>query len=330
MDSNDLSFFTAVAMAGGIGKAANDLHTVQSNVTQRIRALEAQLGIQLFHRSKKGVTLTTMGNRLLPYATRISELLAEARRAVKDEASPSGELRIGSMETTAALRLPPLLTTYAAAYPEVDVQIETGPTAVLVESVLARKLDGAFVTAPISHAELDSRPIVLEELVLITPSMVTAPHQLGKFLASGSGRKAIVFRAGCSYRQRLSEYLARRGIVDLRWMEMGTLDGIIGCVAASIGVSLIPRMVAEPAERQGIIRIHPLPNGAGKATTVFVHRKDTFVSSALRAFMECAASEDIRTAPARSRAPTAATSRRSRSELSSRGSGETKRQNSQM
>ena len=108
MDSTDLNFFSAVALAGGIGRAAHDLHTVQSNVTQRIRALENQLGVQLFHRSKKGVTLTSMGSRLLPYAKRISDLLAEAHCAVKDEAWPGGELRIGSMETTAALRLPPV------------------------------------------------------------------------------------------------------------------------------------------------------------------------------------------------------------------------------
>ncbi|UFW88450.1 LysR substrate-binding domain-containing protein [Bradyrhizobium barranii] len=290
MDSTDLNFFTAVATAGGIGRAANELHTVQSNVTQRIRALEDQLGVQLFHRSKKGVTLTSMGSRLLPYANRISELLAEAHRAVKDEAFPSGELRIGSMETTAALRLPPLLTQYAIAYPDVDVQIETGPTAILVDNVVSRKLDGAFVSAPITHGELACKPIVEEELVLITSPMVLSAEHLAKFLATGSGRKVIVFRAGCSYRQRLSEYLAHRGFVDLRWMEMGTLDGIIGCVAASVGISLIPRVVAEPAERQGLIRLHPLPDGTGKATTVFIHRQDTFVSSALRAFIECAGS----------------------------------------
>src|ERR1700751_3897604 len=92
MDSTDLNFFSAVALAGGIGRAANDLHTVQSNVTQRIRALELYLGVQLFHRSKKGVTLTAMGNRLLPYATRIHELLAQAQRAGRDETYPRGDL----------------------------------------------------------------------------------------------------------------------------------------------------------------------------------------------------------------------------------------------
>jgi LysR family transcriptional regulator, cell division regulator len=304
MDSTDLNFFSAVATAGGIGRAAQNLHTVQSNVTQRIRALETHLGVQLFHRSKKGVTLTSMGHRLLPYAKRISDLLAEAHSAVKDEASPGGELRIGSMETTAALRLPPLLTRYAIAFPDVDVQIETGPTAALVENVLSRKLDGAFVSAPVTHGELACKPIVEEELVLITPPTVTSPQHLSKFLASGSRRKVIVFRAGCSYRQRLTEYLAHRGFVDIRWMEMGTLDGIIGCVAASVGLSLVPRVMAEPAERQGLIRLHQLPNGAGKAPTVFVYRKDSFVSSALRALMECAeAGANPASSPQRTAAP---------------------------
>nr|QDP21376.1 LysR family transcriptional regulator [Bradyrhizobium cosmicum] len=76
-----LGFFLAVANTGGIGRAADDLHTAQSNVTQRIRGIELELGVQLFHRSKRGVTLTSMGSRLLPYAERIRDLLQEAQRA---------------------------------------------------------------------------------------------------------------------------------------------------------------------------------------------------------------------------------------------------------
>jgi len=56
-------------------------HTAQSNVTQRIRGIELELGVQLFHRSKRGVTFTSMGSRLLPYAERIRDLLQEAQRA---------------------------------------------------------------------------------------------------------------------------------------------------------------------------------------------------------------------------------------------------------
>jgi DNA-binding transcriptional LysR family regulator len=288
MDSTDLNIFKTVAVAGGIGRAATELNTVQSNVTQHIRALELQLGVQLFHRSKKGVTLTSTGNRLLPYAMRIDELLMEARRAVSDDAEPSGELRIGSLETTAALRLPPILTAYSVSHRGVDLAIETGPTEALIERVLSRKLDGAFVAGPIDHFELVAIPIVEEELVLITPPAVATRQQLDEYLSAANGRKALVFRSGCSYRQRLAEFLAHNGFVDLRWMELGTLDGIIGCVASSVGISLLPRGVVASAVQQGQIGVHALKNGIGRATTVFVYRQDMFVSSALRGFLACA------------------------------------------
>ena len=78
MDGADLKVFAAVARIGGMNRAANELHTVQSNVTARVRTLEEELGVQLFHRGRKGVTLTAAGERLLPYAIKVTHLLEEA------------------------------------------------------------------------------------------------------------------------------------------------------------------------------------------------------------------------------------------------------------
>src|SRR5262245_9155260 len=108
MESADLRIFEAVARAGGITKAATELNTVQSNVTARIRQLEREVATPLFSRHSRGVTLTPAGRDLLPYASRIGALLAEARRAI-DNAAPQGALQVGSLETTAGLRLPPIL-----------------------------------------------------------------------------------------------------------------------------------------------------------------------------------------------------------------------------
>ena len=102
MNSIELGLFDAVAKAGSIGRAAERLNTVQSNVSQRVRAFEGRLGVTLFHRSKRGVTLTTVGTCLLPYATRVAELLEEARLVTRDAAMPGGGIRIGAMETVAA------------------------------------------------------------------------------------------------------------------------------------------------------------------------------------------------------------------------------------
>src|SRR6202023_2743464 len=125
MDASDLAMFVAVAKVGGIRKAAQVLNTVQSNVTQRIRLLEAELGVPLFHRHSRGVTLTSAGTQLLPYAQRIGRLLGEAKLAAADGPEPRARLVVGALETTEWLRLPPILTAYAAAYPDVDIEVDT-------------------------------------------------------------------------------------------------------------------------------------------------------------------------------------------------------------
>ena len=81
-------------------------------------------------------------------------------------------------------------------------------------------------------------------------------------------------------------FLADRGLVHVRRMEFGTLDGILGCVAAGMGVTLIPRVVAEPARRAGRVSVHGLPDRAGRAETVLVHRGDGQPSVAFARFAE--------------------------------------------
>src|SRR4051794_41818630 len=104
MDAGDLRVFEAVARLGGMNRAAAEIHTVQSNVTARIRQLEDELGTALFQRTSRGVVLTQAGRRLLPYAARIASLIADAKRAVADDGIPNGPLVIGSLETTAGVR----------------------------------------------------------------------------------------------------------------------------------------------------------------------------------------------------------------------------------
>jgi DNA-binding transcriptional LysR family regulator len=174
MEAADLRIFEAVARTGSMNRAANELNTVQSNVTARIKALEEQLGAILFDRTNRGVSLTPAGQRLLPYVHRVTCVLNDAQRAVIDEGVPSGPLTIGSLETTAALRLAPLLTDYAASYPAVDLSLKTGTSCELVEQVLHRQLDGAFVCGPVKHPDLLVEYFFVEELVILTAPGIAA------------------------------------------------------------------------------------------------------------------------------------------------------------
>ncbi len=284
MNAADLRVFEAVARLGAMNRAATELNTVQSNVSARVRRLEQALAVPLFDRRSSGVVLTAAGRRLLPYAVKVARLLEEAARAVVDDGRPQGPLTIGSLETTAALRLSPVLSAYAAAHPGVDLVLRTGTTVELVEQVLGHRLEGAFVCGPVDHPQLLAEVVFTEELAVATAPGVAGIDALARMAAP----KIVVLRAGCSYRQRLEEILARRGIVDLRRLEFGTLDSIIGCVAAGLGVTLLPISVLAQARREGRVAVHQLPAAEARVETLFIRRRDAFASSALEAFLDCA------------------------------------------
>src|SRR5205823_7447507 len=110
LELSDLAMFKTVAEAGGVTRAAHRLHRVQSNVTARVKRLESHLGVHLFVRARRGMSLTPEGRRLLDYADRLLALAEEARAELSEQ-PPRGRLRIGAMESTAAVHLPRLLST---------------------------------------------------------------------------------------------------------------------------------------------------------------------------------------------------------------------------
>jgi len=284
MDSADLQFFAAVAKVGSISKAALALDTVQSNVTQRIKRLEGELGVPLFHRHARGVSLTAAGLQLLPYAEQIEQMLAEARKVVLDEATPKGALRLGAMETTAAIRMPSLLVEFSSYYPAVDLSLQTGTTESLITDVLERRLDAALVAGPVTHEDLMAERILTEELVVVTAPWARRAQQPLPWLPEGGTTKIAIFRNGCAYRQKLEALLIRNGVRTIQRMELGTLDGILGCVQAGLAITLLPRAVVASLAAADKVVIHSLKGGQGLVDTVLVHRRDAYITAALSCF----------------------------------------------
>jgi LysR family transcriptional regulator, cell division regulator len=286
VELTDLMTFSTVARLGGITRAADELNTVQSNVTQRVKALEAEIGTALFERHSRGMTLTGAGRRLLPYAQRMAALSREAVLAARDDGQPKGPLSIGSMETTAAVRLPALLAAFHRRYPAVRLTLRTAPTADLVAAVLDGTLDGAFVAGPIEHTELNAVTAFREELMLVTARRWTSLAAL-RAGTPESGPTALVFRTGCTYRQRLEQVFSEFGWPSAARFELGTLDGMIGCVAADMGVTLLPRAVVERDHVNRDISIHALAALQSRVDTLFIQRRSAHQYSALQGFVTC-------------------------------------------
>jgi DNA-binding transcriptional LysR family regulator len=267
LDLEALHIFRTVAEQGGITRAATKLNRVQSNVTTRVKQLEERLGTQLFVRNRRRLTLSPEGQLLLTYADELLRLSSEAQAAVRS-GTPRGTFRIGTLESTAAARLPAVLSRYHLAYPDVQIELVTGTSGALVARVHAFEIEAAFVAEPFTAAGLDTLHAFDEELVVIQPRSA-APLRSPRDIA---GRTVIAFSAGCSYRRRLEEWLGAAEVVPSRVMEFGSYHAIIACVASGAGIAIVPRSVLKIANAEKQVVIGKLPARAANARTLLVWR----------------------------------------------------------
>lgn len=285
MEMRQLKIFCAVSDLGSFTAAAEQVNTVQSNVTMRIKELEAELGHELFIRKKTGVMLTPAGETFLSYAQRILRLTDESRTALVDCGTPAGPLRLGSMETTAAIRLPQVLTRYRELHPIVKLSLMTGTTTELIKAIETHKIDGAFVGGFHQNTKLIQDEVFNEELVLVSSTQF---DNLETLMAEVPSQTVLVFRTGCFYRSTLENWFYRAGLIPNQIMELGTLDGILTCVSAGLGVTLLPKSVAENSSVRHAIRCHSLPPEFANVSTVFIRLAESVQSSAMKAFLDIA------------------------------------------
>ncbi|MEP4886715.1 MAG: LysR substrate-binding domain-containing protein [Alphaproteobacteria bacterium] len=267
MELSDLRIFKAVVEEGGITRAAERLHRVQSNVTTRIRQLEDDLGVELFVREGRGLYLAPVGRTLVGYADRLLELADEARNAVQDS-RPRGLLRVGSMESTASVRLPEPLSRFCNMYPDVTLELSTGNPEMLSKAILAGEIDVAFAAEPIADEPFEAVHAFTEEHVIVSSA------EQDPFTEDRDGSWSLVaFEPGCPHRKRLLDWVEGRGEVTARLVEMGSYHAILGCVVIGMGISLMPKSVLDTFPEKKRLRIHPLPKGQDSADTLLFWRR---------------------------------------------------------
>ena len=262
LDLESLDIFRTVVAEGGVVRAAAKLNRVQSNVTTRIRQLEERLGVSLFRRQGRGLSLTAEGHTLLAYADRLLRLADEA---VADLTSgkPQGSFRLGSQESTAGSRLPPVLSRYHARYPGVVVELSTGTTGALVNRVLNFEIEAAFVSEPYTAPGINFMPAFEEELVVITPKAlgpILSPRDLGR-------STLIAFTLGCSFRKRLEDWLGSENVMPERVLEFASYQAMIACVAAGTGFAVVTRSILAALRASDEVAQHPLPERYARTWT---------------------------------------------------------------
>jgi DNA-binding transcriptional LysR family regulator len=251
MELKNLRTFAAVAETGSVVGASKKLHCVQSNVTTRIKSLEAELGVELFNRSRSGMALTAAGTAFLPYALDVMRAERRARSSVEDFDNSVKFLRIGSMESTLAVRLPKIIASFRKKHPEMRLQIHSGPTEDLLHKLVQDQIDLAMVGGKFARPGMKGLALFAEEMVMISSAELADLERLHSL-------PIIVFKQGCSYRDYTRRWMRMSGLAPNDIFELGTLDGILGCVASGVGISCLPRSVVEGSRYSELLTIHSL------------------------------------------------------------------------
>jgi len=245
VDARRLDVFATVARESSFSRAAEILHLSQPAVSQLVASLEAELGVRLFDRSRRGVRLTPAGRALAGHAERLLRDMDDARRAVAEAAGAiTGSLRVGASQTVGHYVLPAVMAEFARLYPAVTVRVGVQNTERVAALLLAGEVDVGFVEGHVGLPGIVVRPFARDELVVIAhpghPWARRAQVRLEHLVA-----EPIVLREpGSGTRQVTEESLRRAGIDPESLtvvMELAGAEAIKTAVEAGVGVAVVSR-----------------------------------------------------------------------------------------
>jgi DNA-binding transcriptional LysR family regulator len=297
-----LKTFLAVASARNMTRAADEVHLSQSSVSDQIQSLEAELGVDLFTRSKLGLDLTPAGETLRVYAEDILAQLHDARAAVKAAAGQAAAaLSIGALETIAATKLPSLLATFRGDHPGIDLRLTVAGSGELMRKLEAGDLDVAFCFDKGDDERFIMRTVSVEPLVLVAPPG-SQPALDTAGLAALASRRFVATEVGCVYRRVFDLAFAEAGVSAPKLAaEAGSIRAIARLVAAGAGLALVPRLAVTDALDRGEIVEMSWPGPVKTALLTAIWRRRRIQPPALKLLLGALSRLPVRSADARPR-----------------------------
>ncbi len=261
-----LRVFRAVAEELSFRKAAEVLHLSQPAVSQHVRALEEEVGVQLFDRARGAghgsqISLTQAGHVLLGYANAAAEMMVEAQRALaalNDEAD--GPLKLGASTTVAQYLLPRILGAFLKQYPQVKLSLVSGNTEQIVEAVAEKKVALGIIEGPAMRRDVKTERMVQDEMVLIVSPNHAWALRKGKAIEGAELAKApLLLRERGSGSRRVVERALKRVGLPLRSLqvavELDSTEAIISGVEAELGVGFVSLWALGKALRLGTLKV---------------------------------------------------------------------------
>jgi DNA-binding transcriptional LysR family regulator len=257
VDLRRLEIFVKVAELGSFSRAAEALFLTQPTVSEHVRALEDELGVQLLDRLGRGATPTRAGTLLLGYARRLLGLSREATQAIAQfQGRVSGELLVGGSTIPGEYVLPALIGAFRGKYPDVSISLRIGDSRQVQEWVEEGQVEIGVVGAPPTARALEGRPLMGDELVVVVAAGHPWASRRGVTLDDLKVEPMIVRERGSGSRDAFERALegVGLGLGAFRIVgEIGSTQAIKQAVRAAVGVSVISRRAVEDECRAGLL-----------------------------------------------------------------------------
>ncbi|MFF0450805.1 LysR family transcriptional regulator [Streptomyces sp. NPDC004609] len=282
MQFQQLLYFVAVAETRHFTHAAERVHVSQPSLSQQIRALEKELGAELFSRARGNIALTEAGEALLPLARRILADADTARHEVQELAQlRRGRVRLGATPSLCTGLLPDVLRAFHDRHPGIQLLIEEGGSHDLVRQLARGALDLALVVLPLPPASpaLTTVELLREDLVVVSSVASRAPRRPVR-IADLRNQPLVMFRHGYDLRELTVAACRAEGFEPSFTVEGGEMDAVLGFVRAGLGVAVVPSMVADRAGPG--LRVTPLARPGLRRTIALAHRSDVAPPRAAR------------------------------------------------
>jgi DNA-binding transcriptional LysR family regulator len=265
MENFKLRVFRVVADTLNFRRAADELHLTQPAITAQIKSLEESLGIALFDRIGRDISLTPAGTTLLQYVRQIESITNEAIAALAPFGGQEGiDLRIGASHTIAVYLLPKLLPDLLSEWPKLRVHVMGGSTNEVLQALTTHQIGVGLIEAAAFRPDLKTEVFAEDELALI----VRPEHRWTRkpmLKAAELVQSPILLREeGSGTRRFVEEYLERNGVLRQQLqtpIDINSTEGIISAVEAGLGAGFVPCMAIEKTLQVGAVKTVPLHNG---------------------------------------------------------------------
>ena len=245
METHQLRYFLAVALTGSFTQAARQSNVSQPSLSIQIAKLEDELGGPLFERNRRGGRLTARGETFLPRAKAILEQMESAREDAQALSGLTlGKVSLGCMPTTGAHLLPSILTAFRKAYPKIQVHLKEESSPDLAQDLEQGEIELAIMDEEGLRPALDHETILTEELLLALPSRHPLAGKKSLALKQVAEEPFILMKSGHGFRQITLDLYRKAGLEPKVVFESGGIETVQALVAAGLGISLVPQMVA--------------------------------------------------------------------------------------